>query len=368
MNILRLADFPSKKVFQNRSFEIEKYGHGITHVFPLSEELIDIGNTISVLAGKGIRYPRYENIYGINVYRTVLSMKPYYLAFGPAVLFNIKKIESMTGRVDIIHGHNPPLTYGYTFVKGFVKKPFVATVHGSFFYDLLESSIFLKMMVSRVDHFIAINAPSVNILKKLGVENEKISLIPTGVDTNIFRKIRETEKIVLYAGRLVDWKNVDVVIDIANAVKCTHPEVKFYIVGRGANEQTLKKRVKKLGLKNVFFVKNVSYERMPEYYSRASVLIAPHKFDSFGKVVLEALACETPVVATDFDVPSDIKRCGIFVRNPEDVWSMTQAVLEIVENVDVRKRLGRRGRRVVEKSYTWKKCAERNMDVYRMVV
>lgn len=368
MNVLRLADFPTQDIIENKSYEIEKHGLGITHILPLSKELIKKKHRVSVLAGGGLRLPRYEDVCGVNVYRTRLSMKPYYLSMGPAVLLNIKRIETERRCIDVVHSHNPCLTYGYSFVKNFIRKPFVATVHGTFYYDSFEKYFLLKMMASKVDHFIAINVPSMKILKQLGVEDDKISLVPTGVDTDIFMKVEKSEKNVLYAGRLVDWKNVGSVLDIAYNLRSTHPDVKFYIVGRGNKETALKERAVKMGLKNVFFFNDVKYEDMPKFYSKASVLLVPHMLDSFGKTVLESLACETPVVGTDFDVPDDIKRCGIFFNEPNDISGMTRAVVDIIDDGYFGKKLGKNGRSVVLKNYTWKKCAERNLIVYNNIV
>lgn len=364
MNILRLTDFPTNDIVQKHSYDIDKYGLGLTHILPLSVELINAGHKINVLAGGGARYPRYENIFGINVYRTRLPMKLYYISMGAAVFLNMRGIEKEQGKVDIVHSHNPRFTYGYCFLKRAAKVPFVATIHGTFKYDFLEKNFFLKIMASKVDHFIAINSLSFEILKQFGVGDDKISLIPTGVDLEKFKMNGRKKKIVLYSGRLVEWKNVNIVIDVAERFKKTHPDVMFHIVGRGPLEQNLRKSVSKKKLNNVIFFNSVRFEDMPKYYYRASVLLSPHRYDSFGKTVIEALACETPVVGTDFDVPADVKQCGVFFKDPNDVYGMTDAVRMLLDDDKKRMSMGRMGRAVVEKNYSWKKCAERNVEVY----
>ncbi len=368
MNILRLTDFPTKSIVENRGYEIEKYGLGITHIIPLSREFINLKHRISVLAGGGLRGPDHEIVNSIDVYRTKLSMKFYYLLMGPAVLFNMKRIEKNTGTIDVIHAHNPRFTYGYSLLKKIAKKPFVATIHGTFQYNNIEKRVFLRMMKNSVDHFIAINMPSVKILESLGVEGDRISLIPTGVDTTVFKRVREKKKMVLYAGRLVDWKNVDTVINIANILKSTHPEVKFYIVGRGDDEKRIREKVSRLGLESVVFVNNVNYNDMPVFYSRASVFVAPHRYDSFGKTMLEALACETPIVGTGFDVPDDVKKCGVFFDEPDDADGMAEAISTFVDDEKMRKKTGCLGRETVVKNYTWSTCALKTLEVYKRVI
>lgn len=369
MNILRLTDFPAKEVLENKQHEIHIYGLGITHIYPLSMELMKLGHNVQVLSGGAWTAPSRETVNGMKVYRTHIPRKPYYLPFGLAALANFRKIEAENGRIDVVHAHNPWCAFGYSYLKPlFPDVPLVVTIHGMFQYDRFES-ILLKHLVKNADHFIAINLPSFELMIKLGVSENNISLITTGVDTDNFKKCRTSENIILYAGRLVEWKNVETLIRAASRLKDTHPELKYYLAGDGDHRDHLKRMVEELGLKDRFiFSRGVRFDRMPEVYSKALVTVAPHKFDSFGKTVLESLACETPVVGTSSDIPPDISGCGIFIEDPGDDSAFAEAISKFVEDKDLRSRLGKMGRGTVENNYTWKKCAERNVEVYKKII
>ncbi len=306
---------------------------------------------------------------GIHVFRTHIPRKPYYLPFGMGVLANFGNIEKEYGRVDVVHAHNPWCAFGYSYLKSlFPDVPLVVTIHGMFKYDRAEL-IFLKNLIKHTDHFIAINLPSMQLMEKLGVEDKKISLIPTGVDTDIFRKCCESENIILYAGRLVKWKNVETLIKAAYRLKDIHPELKYCIAGDGEHRDFLVNLVSEYGLSGRFmFSGGVRFDKMPEIYSKALVTVAPHIYDSFGKTVLESLACETPVVGTASDIPPDIKQCGTFIENPKDEVAFAEAIRELVENEDYRRRIGKKGRDVVQNNYTWRRCAERNVGVYEKIM
>lgn len=369
MNILRLADFPSKEVLQNKQHEIHIYGLGITHIYPLSAELLKMGHSVRILSGGAWTSPSREEVDGIHVFRTHIPRKPYYLPFGMGVLANFGMIEKEYGRIDVVHAHNPWCAFGYSYLKSlFPKVPLVVTIHGMFKYGGAEL-IFLKNLIKHTDHFIAINLPSFQLMKKLGVDEKNISLIPTGVDTDIFRKCCNSENIILYAGRLVNWKNVETLIKAAYELKDTHPELKYYIVGDGEHRDFLVNMVSEYGLSSRFiFLGGVRFDEMPQIYSKALVTVAPHIYDSFGKTVLESLACETPVVGTASDIPPDISQCGTFIENPKDEVAFAEAIRELVENEDYRRRIGKKGRDVVQNNYTWRKCAERNVGVYEKLV
>ncbi len=369
MNILRLTDFPSKEVLQNKQHEIHIYGLGITHIYPLSVELLKMGHSVRILSGGAWTSPSREEVDGIHVFRTHIPRKPYYLPFGMGVLANFGMIEEECGRVDVVHAHNPWCAFGYSYLKSlFPKVPFVVTIHGMFKYDRAEL-IFLKNLIKHTDHFIAINLPSMQLMKKLGVDENNISLIPTGVDTDIFRKCCNSENIILYAGRLVDWKNVETLIKAAYELKDTHPELKYHIVGDGEYRDFLVNMVSEYGMRERFiFSGGVRFDKMPQIYSKALVTVAPHIYDSFGKTVLESLACETPVVGTASDIPPDIKQCGTFIENPKDEVAFAEAIRELVENDDYRRMVGKKGRDVVQNNYTWRKCAERNVGVYEKIM
>jgi D-inositol-3-phosphate glycosyltransferase len=140
-----------------------------------------------------------------------------------------------------------------------------------------------------------------------------IRVVPCGVNLDIFRPtdrrtgrqrigVRDDEELVLYVGRIEPLKGIDRLLAAVGRLQKTRP-VKLLIVGgddRPLPEfQRLKELREELGVEDsVVFVGRVAQEDLRYYYSAADVFVLPSHHESFGMVALEALACETPVVAT----------------------------------------------------------------------
>ncbi|HEY0196102.1 MAG TPA: glycosyltransferase family 4 protein, partial [Methanobacterium sp.] len=125
------------------------------------------------------------------------------------------------------------------------------------------------------------------------------------------------------------------------------------------------------GLKdNVEFVGFIPDEEIVDYYSRSNVFVLPSISslqEGFGIVALEALACQTPVVTTDIvGVAGDLKQIeGGIVTPPRDIQKLADAVTEILSDVEMQKKMGQRGRKLVEEKYTWKGVASNMEKLYK---
>jgi len=149
-----------------------------------------------------------------------------------------------------------------------------------------------------------------NLMLYYGVPSEKISIVPCGVEFNIFRPIDRhlarlnlglalDEKVILYVGRFDPLKGIDRLIE-AFSLLASEQSVRLVIVGEnGCPGPLLKKQMDDLGVqKRVSFFERVDQNLLADYYSAADVLAIPSRYESFGLVALESLACGTPVVAT----------------------------------------------------------------------
>lgn len=118
---------------------------------------------------------------------------------------------------------------------------------------------------------------------------------------------------LLYVGRLLEWKGVDIALLAVNRMKEVNPNVRFTIVGQGAARSKLEGLARRLNLENaVQWVGWQPQQRLAEYYRAAHVLLFPSLRDSGGMVVLEALAQGVPVLCTDLGGPGMIvdATCG----------------------------------------------------------
>ena len=121
------------------------------------------------------------------------------------------------------------------------------------------------------------------------------------------------DKILLYAGRVSREKGIMDLPFVYNRLKQVFPDIRLVILGSGPDEEELKKAAPDL-----IFAGWVDYHRLPEYYSSADLLLLPSVFDTFGRVVLEAMSCGLPVAAYDKMGPRDIiehEKSGYLVKS-----------------------------------------------------
>lgn len=230
------------------------------------------------------------------------------------MLNSYKKIKN--GRYDIIdaNGHLS-LIPAYYAAKG---RPLIGTIHdvygdkwkdiyggNSFFGKKIENH-FLGLKYTRI---ITINNTLQDYLEKRMLQ--KVDVIPSGIDTKQIRKIRagKREKKILYAGRLVKQKNIDMLVRAfaASSAKESHC---LKIVGEGSERQRLEKLAQEKGADIEFTGKLENYDDVIREMKTSSFLVLPSIRENFGIVPLESMFCGTPVISTDTDGPRDYIRNG----------------------------------------------------------
>jgi len=159
--------------------------------------------------------------------------------------------------------------------------------------------------------------------------------------------------IVLFVGRLVGAKNLLTWLRVAAGVAEQMPEVEFHLVGEGAQRPELEEMAKGVGLgERVKFLGSQPYGELPSIYRSATVFLLTSHYEGFGRVVAEAAANRLPVVAPRIGGVEDIVEDGVsgYLCAPGDSAAMARAVVELLANPELRRRMGEEGRRnVVER-------------------
>ncbi len=307
---------------------------------------------------------------------------PISVQLGPT----IKKIG-----LDIIHVHSPFLlgSLGARAARRY-KLPLVFTFHT--LYDQYVHYIpFVEEATRQVVQAIGrdfcnrcnmVVAPSqivVNYLRRIGVE-APISNIPTGVDLDEFKDldscwlqknygICETEKVLLFVGRLGKEKNVAFLLKAFAIILERHPDTKLVLVGSGPQEHDLKKMCRQLGIsRQVIFTGVLPRHKIIHCYASADLFVFPSLTDTQGLVIGEAKATGLPVVAVRAFGPAEMVVHGEdgLLTDPS-LPSFTNAVLELLENDHLRQHLSREALiNVTEVSSV--RCAENMLVAYEELI
>jgi D-inositol-3-phosphate glycosyltransferase len=203
-----------------------------------------------------------------------------------------------------------------------------------------------SQLVKNCDRIIAATEREVTELKRFyDAPADRMQVIPCGVDLNLFRPgdqayarrqlgIDSEEKLLLYVGRLEPEKGIERLLASVGHLKHLTGIKLIVIGGDGRHEPEFRRLLQfseKLGIQHkVFFAGRVDQEDLPPYYSAADLLVVPSHHESFGLVALEALACGTPVVASDVGAMGSIIRenetgCVVSPANPRRLADQIEA-------------------------------------------
>lgn len=219
----------------------------------------------------------------------------------------------------------------------------------------------------------------------------RIVVIPPGVDTNLFhpivnRRAKEwigtfSEKTVLFVGRIDPVKGLDTWFRAMRLVLETEPSLKtrmcVCLIGGDLDEDEdpdselvrLDKLKDELGLSEVVtFLGGRAQSSLPYYYASADMVVMPSRYESFGLAALEAMACGTPVVASDVGGLSFIVRDGEtgFLVPEGDEQALAECILSLLRDRELRNRMGERAVAVAQ-NYSWRLIADKIVDLYREV-
>jgi glycosyltransferase involved in cell wall biosynthesis len=281
---------------------------------------------------------------------------------------------------DIIHVHHAyPLSWAARFIEATYKIPFVITIHGSELPTAGKSRRYISMTIDalrRAKRIIPNSFYTKEWMLKIFGDNyrKQTRVIPGGVDITKFKKVvtddidriynLKGKRVVLFSGKLTPYKGVDYLVRAAKYIKG-----EVVILGQGSEMKKLKEIVKEHKLTNVQFFGHLGNKTnlLIKFYSRADVFVAPSVWDEpLGLVILEAMACETPVVVTrKGGIPLAVKegKNGLFIR-PRNSKDIAEKVNYLLENDERRMKMGRTAREIAVKRFSWELIAKQFANIY----
>jgi glycosyltransferase involved in cell wall biosynthesis len=180
-------------------------------------------------------------------------------------------------------------------------------VWGDYWYKYMGKFGFfgkaIECVASKLGHkSIVVSVMTENNLELLGVGSGNIRIIPNGVDLRYIDSIRPSENKcdIIFIGRLIKEKNVDVLIETVCLVKKNFPDVQCHIIGDGPEKGRLIELIIKYGLLGtVRFLNFMEYDEVIARIKSSKMLILPSSREGFGMVVMEAFACGIPVITVN---------------------------------------------------------------------
>ena len=252
-----------------------------------------------------------------------------------------------------------------------------------------------KEVINAVDRIVAATQNEKEHLESLySAPVDKISIIPPGVDTTRFYPIPpdeakefvgvpKDEKMLLYVGRIEPLKGVDILIKAIAQLRrsdvlseCPHY---LYIIGGDPDPenarlnkemQRLQNLCKELGVGNmVLFLGKRDQDTLQYYYSAAEIVIMPSHYESFGMVALEAMACGTPVIATQVGGLQHLVQNGKtgFTIPNDDVDSLEESLTMLICKEDMRREMSENSI-TYARSYAWDVITPRIIDLYQETI
>jgi len=314
-----------------------------------------------------------------------------------------RALRSRRADFDIVHD-NQCLGYG---MLGIARDglPVVATVHHPITVDRsLELSHaegwrrqmsvrrwygFVRMqkhVARRLPKVLTVSESSAgDIAQQMGVRRDRLSVVPVGVDTALFRPLPHVARV---PGRLMTTASADVplkgLVPLLEALAKVRTErhAELVVVGQPRDGSQVPATIERLGLEGAVTIAGVvDTLRMVEMYAESEVAVVPSLYEGFSLPAVEAMACGLPLVTTTGGALPEVvgavasaegpararSECALLVP-PNDPGALAAAIVQALDDAELRSRLGAAGRQRALDHFTWRATAEATVAVYRDVI
>jgi glycosyltransferase involved in cell wall biosynthesis len=292
-----------------------------------------------------------------------------------SVIASIRELAVRMG-ADIVHAHGYKADiYTYLALRR-SRVALVSTCHT--WYD----NDFLVSLYGKVDRFalrrfarvVAVSEEVKQRLLKAGVQDGKIFLVENGIDLRPFEGVVPSLRgepgvsgslLVGLVGRLSREKGVDIFLRAAASVLGEFPGARFVVVGEGPDRDKLESLIDELGIRGSVAMLGRRGD-MPSVYASLDVMVSSSRQEGLPMAILEGMASRLPLVATAVgEVPAVVVdgQTGLLVA-PENVVDLAAAILKMLRDPGLRKRLGDAARQLVEEKYSAKRMTADYLRVY----
>jgi starch synthase len=308
------------------------------------------------------------NITRIPVPRKYMSLKTFQFN---NLINSIKEINPDLVHITSIH---PWLIFALPFLS---KYPIIATIHDVKMHEGERSAIWTlsqKILIKYADKIFVHGEKSKNTLLKMGVDNDKLKVIPHG-DYSFFTKYNgskvEDETSILFFGRIVDYKGIEFLIKSLPLIIRKDPdlkELKIIIAGEG----DFKKYTKLIKNPLNFEIHNrfIPDEEVAEFFQRAKIVVLPYNEASQSGIIPIAYSFKKPVVVTNVGDISEIVEDGItgITVPPKNEEALAIAIVKLLRDNDLRKEMGEKAYQKMKDKLSWADIANKTIKTYKEIL
>jgi glycogen(starch) synthase len=355
-------------------------GGGETSSWWYTYKLAEAGNDVTYYVG---RYPGITvRELRVNEHLRIVYLRTIFKNLGPAFSFRLFW-DLMTGHYDVIGAHQIPTNF--TLISAVAaklqKKPLIITYHGRLPAMFLDR--WIATFVSRLSTVVTVQNQYTYDLVKGFVPNKKLSIIPHGIDTNLFRPVTPSKatlkrykpipgnKTILFVGRMIPAKGVDVLIEAYAKLLQKHKDVTLLLCGDGPQRKEYEVYAQKLGVlgdNKAVFAGSVTQDILPELYALSDTFVLstayhfadgtpiPNVSENFGLVIAEAMACNVPVVAARIGAIPQWIDDGVTARlfTERDVKDLTAKLEDSLFDPKQRNpKMVAAAKRLIDTKYSW---------------
>jgi glycosyltransferase involved in cell wall biosynthesis len=288
-------------------------GGGAYHVHAMSRDQAAMGHDVTVLTIRSDPdRPHLERRDGYTVVRFDPTVRPLGNAVSPGLA---QYLRAELDCFDVVHAHShlyfstnlAALGRALAGVPGVADRPLAITNHGLYSQAAPEwvLDVYLRTLgratLNRADLVFCYTAADERRLREVGVSSP-VAVVPNGIDTSRFTPegpesdlLAAGDPAVLFVGRLVEGKRARDAVAAVERLRETHPDAHLYLCGDGPRRARLAAQAGD----GVTLLGERPYGEMPDIYRAADALVLPSRAEGTPRTVLEALACDTPVVCSD---------------------------------------------------------------------
>ncbi len=366
---------------------------GISRVVEgLSRAIVRSGHEVHVITPEMPGLPLEDTDQGVFVHRVRIesptpTFQTWVMMMNHYFAKRVGRLVNEIGDFDVVHVHDWLVIPSGSEVKAFRNTTMVSTLHSLEFkrsggvntpeIKMVDS---LEWWITFESTFIIVCSKSMknDTVKRFSVPENKISVIPIGVDSGKFLEakvdrdlvrskygVNQTERLVLFVGRLTEQKGCEYLIRAIPLVS-KQLDVKLIVVGDGSYRAELENVAKAVDGNRVRFTGFLSDTDLTELYLCSDAMVIPSIYEPFGVVALEAMAAGLPVVASNVDGLGEIvvhESNGILVF-PKDASSIAWGISRILSDIPNTQRLTQNAKNDIRSRFSWDAVAKVTLDLY----